>query len=154
LLVDVKVSEVDINNVSIGQPVTLSFDAILGKEYGGKVVEVTQAGTADQGVVNFTVTVELTDMDALVKPGMTAAVNIVTKDLHDILLIPNRAVRVVNGQRVVHLLVNGKAVQKDVSLGASSDTMSVLASGDIKEGDTIILNPPDQSGPRGPFGRD
>jgi HlyD family secretion protein len=33
LLVDVKVSEVDINNISIGQPVTLTFDAILGKEY-------------------------------------------------------------------------------------------------------------------------
>jgi HlyD family secretion protein len=38
LLVDVKVSEVDINNISIGQPVTLTFDAILGKEYHGKVV--------------------------------------------------------------------------------------------------------------------
>ena len=152
LLVDVKVSEVDINNVSIGQPVTLTFDAMLGKEYHGKVVEVTQAGTADQGVVNFTVTVELTDPDAMVKPGMTAAVNIVVKDMQNVLLIPNRAVRVVNGQRVVHLLVNGKAVQKNISLGSSSDTMSVLASGDVKEGDTIILNPPDQSGPRGPFG--
>ena len=154
LLVDVKVSEVDINSISVGQPVTLTFDAILGKEYHGKVAEVTQAGTADQGVVNFTVTVELTDSDSMVKPGMTAAVNIVVKDMQDVLLIPNRAVRVVNGQRVVHLLVNGKAVQKDVSLGSSSDTMSVLAGGDVKEGDVIILNPPDQGGPRGPFGRD
>ncbi|HKG54241.1 MAG TPA: efflux RND transporter periplasmic adaptor subunit, partial [Anaerolineales bacterium] len=76
LLVDVKVSEVDINNVTVGQPVTLSFDAILGKEYHGEVIEVTQAGTADEGVVNFTVTVELTDVDSMLKPGMTAAVNI------------------------------------------------------------------------------
>jgi HlyD family secretion protein len=152
LLVDVKVSEVDINNVSLDQPVTLTFDAILGKEYHGKVVEVTQAGTADQGVVNFTVTAELTDPDSMVKPGMTAAVNIVVKETKDVLLIPNRAVRVVNGQRVVHLLVDGKSVQKEISLASSSDTMSVLASGDVKEGDTIILNPPDQSGPRGPFG--
>ena len=47
LLVDVQVSEVDINSVSIGQPVTLTFDAILGKEYHGEVVEVTQAGTVE-----------------------------------------------------------------------------------------------------------
>ena len=151
LLVDVKVSEVDINSVSIGQPVTLTFDAILGKEYHGKVVEVTQAGTADQGVVNFTVTVELTDADSMVKPGMTAAVNIVVKEMQDVLLVPNRAIRVVNGQRVVYLLVNGKPVQKDLTLGSSSDTMSVVASGDVKEGDTVVLNPPDQNGPGGPF---
>ncbi|HJQ13111.1 MAG TPA: efflux RND transporter periplasmic adaptor subunit, partial [Anaerolineales bacterium] len=68
LLVDVMISEVDINSVSIGQPVTLTFDAILGKEYHGKVIEVSQAGTVDQGVVNFTVTVELTDADDAVKP--------------------------------------------------------------------------------------
>ena len=132
---------------------TLTFDAIPGKEYHGKVVEVTQAGNADQGVVNFTITAEVTDADSMVKPGMTAAVNIVVKEMQDVLLIPNRAVRVVNGQRVVHLLVDGKAVQKEISLGSSSDTVSVLASGDVKEGDMIILNPPDQSGPRGPFGR-
>lgn len=154
LLVDVKVSEVDINNVTTGQPVSLTFDAILGKEYHGEVVDVTQAGTADQGVVNFTVTVEVTDADSMVKPGMTAAVNVVVKEMKNVLLIPNRAVRVVNGQRVVHLLVDGKAVQKEISLGSSSDTMSVLASGDVKEGDMIILNPPDQNGPRGPFGGD
>ncbi|MGE5643094.1 MAG: HlyD family secretion protein, partial [Byssovorax cruenta] len=52
LLVDVEVSEVDINSVQIGQPVTLTFDAILGKEYHGEAVEVAKAGTATNGVVS------------------------------------------------------------------------------------------------------
>ena len=107
LLVDVEVSEVDINNVSAGQPVTLSFDAILGKDYHGQVVEVAQTGTSVQGVVNFKVTVELTDADTDVKPGMTAAVNIVVNEMQDVVLVPNRAVRLVDGQRVVYLLVDG-----------------------------------------------
>lgn len=152
LLVDVKVSEVDINNVSIGQPVTLTFDAILGKEYHGEVVEVTQAGTVESGVVNFTVTVELTDSDAAVKPGMTAAVNIVVEELQDVLLVPNRAVRLVEGERVVYTLVDGQPVKREVRLGSSSDTMSIVAGGDIKEGDVIILNPPLEFGPGGPGG--
>jgi len=153
LLVDVKVSEVDINNISIGQPVTLTFDAILGKEYHGKVVEVTQAGTADEGVVNFTVTVELTDADALVKPGMTAAVNVVIQEMKDVLLIQNRAVRLVDSQRVVYVLVDGKPVQKNINLGSSSETLSVVASGEVKEGDAVILNPPEEfSGPGRRFG--
>jgi HlyD family secretion protein len=152
LLVDVKVSEVDINNVSMGQPVTLSFDAILGKEYHGEVIEVTQAGTSEQGVVNFTVTVELTDADSMVKPGMTAAVNIVVQEMQDVLLVQNRAVRLVDNQRVVYVLENGQPVKKGITLGSSSDTLSVIASGEVKEGDLIILNPPADFAP-GPGGR-
>ena len=151
LLVDVEVSEVDINSVEIGQPVTLSFDAILGKEYHGEVVKVAQTGTSVQGVVNFKVTVELIDADENVKPGMTAAVTITISELEDVLLVPNRAARLVNGSRVVYLLVDGQPVQTEVSLGASSDTMSVLVAGDLKEGDIIILNPSTESqgGPNG-----
>jgi HlyD family secretion protein len=152
LLVDVKVSEVDINSVSIDQPVTLTFDAILGKEYHGEVVEVAQAGTVEQGVVNFTVTVELVDADSQVKPGMTAAVNIVVQEIKDALLVPNRAVRLQDGKHVIYVLQNGLPVKKEIVLGSSSDTMSVVASGDVKEGDAIILNPPAEFGPGGPFG--
>ncbi|MGZ9234132.1 MAG: efflux RND transporter periplasmic adaptor subunit, partial [Anaerolineales bacterium] len=126
LLVDVKVSEVDINSVSIDQPVVLTFDAILGKEYHGEVLQVTQAGTSEQGVVNFTVTVELIDADLSVKPGMTAAVNIVVEEMQDVLLVQNRAVRLVDGERVVYVLENEQPVKKGVMLGSSSDTMSVI----------------------------
>jgi HlyD family secretion protein len=150
LLVDLQVSEVDINTVAIGQSATLTFDAILAKEYHGKVVEVGEAGDTVQGVVSFTVTVELTDADELVKPGMTAAVNIVIEEQKDVVLIPNRTVRLVNAERVVYLLVDGKPVQVKVKLGSTSGIDSVLVGGDIKEGDLIILNPPSNNG--GPFG--
>lgn len=151
LLVDVQVSEVDINNVTVGQDAALTFDAILNKEYNGKVVQVGQSGETVQGVVSFTVTVELTDANELVKPGMTAAVNIVVEEVQDVLLIPNRAVRLVDDQRVIYILdENNQPLQIKIELGASSDSFSVLASGDIKEGDLIILNPPSQNG--GPFG--
>ncbi|HCR70533.1 MAG TPA: hypothetical protein DIW23_03735, partial [Anaerolineae bacterium] len=150
LLVDVQVSEVDINSVSVGQSATLTFDAILDKTYQGIVVQVGQAGETVQGVVSFTVTVELTDVDELVKPGMTTAVNIVVEEVQDVILIPNRAVRLIDGQRVVYVLRDNQPLPITVTLGASSDTFSELASGDINEGDLIILNPPAQFG--GPFG--
>ncbi|HNN12728.1 MAG TPA: efflux RND transporter periplasmic adaptor subunit [Anaerolineales bacterium] len=150
LLVDVQVSEVDINSVAVGQAATLSFDAILNTEYHGKVVQVGQAGETVQGVVSFTVTIELTDADELVKPGMTAAVNVVVQEVKDVVLIPNRAVRLVDGNRVVYVLKDNQPVPVKITLGASSDTSSVLAGGDLVEGDPIILNPPSFGG--GPFG--
>ena len=71
LLVDVEVSEVDINQVEVGQEVDLTFDGIFGKEYRGEVVEVALVGTDAQGAVNFIVTVELVDADEDVLSGMT-----------------------------------------------------------------------------------
>jgi HlyD family secretion protein len=142
LYVDVEISEVDVNTVSVGQNVTLTFDAILGSEYHGEVTQVSQAGNTVQGVVNFTVTVKITDADKQVKPGMTAAVNITVQQIKDVVLIPNRAVRVVDGKKVVYLLQGGLPVQVEVRLGSSSETMSVLVGGDVKVGDLVILNPP------------
>ncbi len=146
LLVDVQVSEVDINNVEVGQTAELTFDAILNQTYHGKVVQVGQSGETVQGVVSFTVTVELSDADELVKPGMTTAVNIVVEEVQDALLIPNRAVRLVGGQRVIYILdENNQPLQIKVQLGASSDNFSILIGGDLEEGDLIILNPPSQN---------
>lgn len=142
LLVDVSVSEVDINRVKVGQPVSLSFDAISGKTYSGTVSEVSTVGSVVQGVVEFPVTVELTDPDENVRPGMTAAVNIVVEEKQNVLLVPNRAVRVIEGQRVVYILDGEMIKRVDLELGASSDTNSEVIGGDLKEGDQIILNPP------------
>jgi HlyD family secretion protein len=152
LLVDVQVSEVDINTVTIDQDVTLTFDAVLGRTdpYHGKVVKVSQAGDTVQGVVSFTVTVELTDPDEYVKPGMTAAVNIIVQEVKDVILIPNRAVRLVNEERVVYLLVDGQPKSIKITLGSTDGLNSILVTGDVKEGDLIILNPPSMMG--GPFG--
>jgi len=152
LLVDVQVSEVDINSVFLDQEATLTFDAVLGRtdHYRGKVVKVSQAGDTVQGVVSFTVTIELTDADEYVKPGMTAAISIVVEEVKDVILLPNRAVRLVNNERVVYLLVDGQPKSTKVTLGSTDGINSVLITGDIKEGDPIILNPPSLNG--GPFG--
>jgi HlyD family secretion protein len=153
LLVDVEVSEVDINQIAEGQPVTMSFDAIPGVEYHGTVVEVDLVGSNVGGVVNFTIVVEIGDPDEQVRPGMTAAVNIVTSEIENALLVPNRAVRVVEGKRVVYILEDdGTMTPVPVELGASSDLYSEVIGGDVQAGDTIILNPPATLTQSGPFG--
>jgi multidrug efflux pump subunit AcrA (membrane-fusion protein) len=152
--VDVLVSEVDVNSVQVDQPVTLSFDAILNQQYKGVVSQVAPVGNVVQGVVQFNVTVELTDANEKVKPGMTAAVNIIVNQITDALLVSNRAVRLVNGQRVVYILVNDQLKQINVTLGASSDTDSQVIDGELQVGDLVVLNPPQDlfSSGGGPFG--
>ncbi|NPV76114.1 MAG: efflux RND transporter periplasmic adaptor subunit [Anaerolineae bacterium] len=154
LLVDMQIPEVDINRVSVGLPARITFDAVQGKEYQGKVIEVARVGTAGNGVVNFTVTIELLDADSDVKPGMTSAVNIVTNQLENVLLVPNRAVRFIEGKRVIYVLKNNTPTPVNVQIGATSETVSELVGGDLKEGDVIVLNPVIQpQGGGGPPGR-
>jgi HlyD family secretion protein len=89
LSVDVGVSEIDINLVKTGQPVILTFDAILARQYNGRVVEVSPVGTVSQGIVDFMIRVELTDPDSAVRPGMTAAVEIIVRQPEEA-LVPNQ----------------------------------------------------------------
>lgn len=171
ILVDLDVSEVDINQVEIGQPVVLAFDAIIGKEYHGQVVEVGLVGVETQGVVGFNVTIEMTDADAEVLPGMTCAVSIITSQIDNALLVPTEAIRTIDGQRVVYVLStlpvatetqteeqsgpfgmsfgSGAAPEGtrmvEITLGATSFTYCQVIDGDLKAGDIVILNPPDNS---------
>ncbi|MEW5868006.1 MAG: efflux RND transporter periplasmic adaptor subunit [Chloroflexota bacterium] len=155
--VDLSVSEIDINHVETGQPVSLTLDAIRNKEYHGKVVEVAAVGSQDSNVVNFTVTVELTDADADVRPGMTSDVKIVVAQKQDVVLVPNQAIRLENGKQVVYVLQPDQStIAVPVTIGMSSDTFSELLAGDLPVGAQVVLNPASQTTttddlPRGPF---
>jgi len=147
LFVDLSISEIDINQIEIGQEVTLTFDAIRGKEYHGEVVEIAQIGDNNQGVVNFTVTVEMTDPDEDVRTGMSASVEIVVSRRDKALLIPNAALRFEGGVQVVYVPNPSKVegaeayITVEVRLGNSSETLSEVLEGDLKAGDLVVLNP-------------
>ena len=108
----------------------------------GEVTEVAAIGVDSGSGVDFTVTLKIIDPDEQVRPGMTAAVNVIVSQVEDILTIPSRAVRLENNQRVVYVL-NGSDLKKvKIDIGASSETYIEIISGDLKEGDLIVLNPP------------
>jgi len=143
LLVHLQVSEIDINRVQVGQPVNLTFDAAPGAEYHGRVVETAVVGQDLGGVVGFSVTVELLDPDEKVKPGMTASAEIVVNQLADALLIPNRAIRFLDGRRVVYVPRSGQIVPVEVEIGASSDAFSQVVGGDLQVGDSLMIDLPE-----------
>lgn len=141
LFIDLDVAETDIGMVSPGQDALITFDALRNKEYHGKVDSVDMVGNTSSDVVNFTVTVEVTDADEFVRPGMTAEVDIVTETRKNVLLIPNQSIRIEDGKTVVYKMEAGESKPINVVVGISSDAFTELVEGDLKEGDTILLNP-------------
>ena len=142
LLISVQVTEIDIDKVKVGEAANLTLDAVPNKTYNGVVTKVGPVGTVVSGVVNFEVTVELLNPDTSVKTGMTSAVNIITNQIDNILLVPNRAIRTTNGRSQIYLLQNSVAVPVNIVVGATNDTQSEIRSGNVKAGDLVILNPP------------
>ena len=78
MLVDLQVSEIDIDQVKVGQTVQLSFDGVPDKQYQGTVSTINPIGSVSDGVASFTVTAVVGDSDSLIRPGMTAAATFIS----------------------------------------------------------------------------
>lgn len=138
--VDLQISEVDLASLEVGQQATLEFDAIADKVYTGEVTEIGMIGTVSQGVVNYPVTVRITDVDEAIRPGMTASVTIVTDQVDNALLVPNKAIHTSNGQKTVTILFEGQQISVPVTVGLAGDSMSAVTSDQLKAGDTVVLS--------------
>jgi HlyD family secretion protein len=102
LHVDLAVTEVDINRIKFGQKATITLDSIPAQEYQGEVTDIALVGTEIYGATSFRARVELLNADAAIKPGMTAAVKIIVSEVENVLLVPNQAIRALNGNTVVY----------------------------------------------------
>jgi len=142
LFVDLDVSEIDIYRIAVGQPVSITFDAIPDRKYNGAIYEIGLVGGLDQGVVYFPVTVELTDVDESVKPGMTAVANVVVAQVEDVLQVPNRAVQTEDGKKVVYVLRGEELITVVVKVGLASDTVSEIITNEVQAGDQVLTSSP------------
>lgn len=142
LYLDVQISEIDIPQVSAGQPVELVFDAYFETTFNGEVVEIAPVGQSAQGVVEYNVRISMENADERIKPGMTASVNIVVDQKADIFVVPNDAIVSIDGQETVYVRRNGSFEAVPVNLGSYSDYYSEVIETDIEEGEMLVLNPP------------
>jgi len=138
-VVTVSLNEVDIASVSLGQKVSLTFDAINNLKINGEVIEIDSVGTVSSGVVNYNVKIALGEDDERVKAGMSANVEIITASKQNILTIPSSAVKTKNGVSYVEILGDlNKLNRKEVQIGISDDVLTEIISG-LNEGDQVVV---------------
>ncbi|MEO9884606.1 MAG: efflux RND transporter periplasmic adaptor subunit [Balneola sp.] len=89
--VEADVDEADIGQVSEGQRVSFTVDAYQGESFDGLVTQVRLNPTTSSNVVTYTVVVNASNEDQKLKPGMTATIEIFTKELTDVLTIQAKA---------------------------------------------------------------
>jgi HlyD family secretion protein len=68
--------ETDVARLSIGMPVEVTFDALPGRTFRGTVARIAPMSSTEKGSTNYTVIVDVADLDPVLRWGMTAFVNI------------------------------------------------------------------------------
>jgi HlyD family secretion protein len=155
--IDTSVDESDIGKVKVGQDVEFAVDAYPETTFTGKVWQVRNAPITVENVVTYDVVVQVANPDLKLKPGMTANVSIIVAKKKDVLRIPNAALRFKLPGKALQsaakktektsekrgpglwILQNGQLRRIPVSLGISDGTYTELVSGDISEGQDLIV---------------
>jgi HlyD family secretion protein len=87
------VSEADIGTVEEGQRVRFQVDAHRNRSFKGEVIQVRNAPMMEDNVVHYETIIAVDNSERLLKPGMTAEVNIITDEVHDVVRVRNTALR-------------------------------------------------------------
>jgi len=121
LEVEVDIPESDIAKVQVGQLANITLDAFGDDlKFPGHVTSIDPAETLVQDVVYYKVIVIFDNDVVAAKPGMTANVDIITAEIHNILTVPARAVKQ-NGVKFVEVLLNDMVVKKEITTGLRGD---------------------------------
>lgn len=102
--VKAEVSEADIGRVKEKAPVTFTVDAYPGRDFEGEVLQVRSAPDVDDSgaktnVVIYGVLVSAPNPELLLKPGMTATVEILAEKIEEALVVPSQALRFVPSKK-------------------------------------------------------
>ena len=73
--------ETDVVHLQSGQEVEVTFDSLPDRIFDGLITHIASVSTSDKGSTNFTVHVEVPQLDEDLRWGMTAFVNIMVEPL-------------------------------------------------------------------------
>ena len=157
LELDVDIDEADIGLVREGQTATFTVDAYPQRRFTAKLISLRNAPKTANNVVTYQGVLTVDNSDMLLRPGLTANVNILVSDAANALLVPNGALRFTppqseasiaplvepgNGQLAgrVWVLEDNRPAARDLMIGRTDGRNTEVLSGDLREGDRVITD--------------
>jgi HlyD family secretion protein len=144
--VELRVHESSVNQVQPGQDVTVTVEAYPDVEFYGKVVKVAplpdpQHGWLDPGVKVYTSYVTIDGSHDILKPGMSAKVEILIDQLHDVKIVPVHVVANRAGRKFCYVASDSGPEEREVQTGEFNNTFVEIKSG-LQVGEKVLLSPP------------
>lgn len=145
LLVEVDVSESNIEKVETGRPCEIQLDALPEERFSGRVHMIVP--TADRTKASVMVKVAFDVLNPKVLPEMSAKVAFLSRQISEaenrpVLAVPETAVVSAGGRTTVFKITGDRAVRTPVAPGRAMSGMREILSG-LSAGDRILIQPPE-----------
>jgi len=138
--IDASIDETDIGSLQVGQDVAFTLDAFPDVTLNGKVTQIDPLGSVAQGVVTYGVEIAVTSDGEMLRPNMTATVDIVVARRENALVVPNRAVkRGTAGRYQVEVAQEGQVETRQVTIGLSNETVTEILEG-VSVGEEVVVS--------------
>lgn len=103
----------------------------------GEVVKIDRGIDATSGAI--TVEAAFPNPGKLLRPGLFAKIQTVAETRHDVLMVPKKAIKEIQGTYVVYVVdAQGKVEQRTVQVGPTSGDAQVIESG-MQDGEVIAV---------------
>jgi len=144
LQVEADVSESNLRVIKVGQPTEIQLDAIPDTRFKGAIHMVVP--TADRTKATVMVKVKFIDMDSRILPEMSAKVAFLSREVNrdeqePRLAVPQKALKLKNGNTTAFLVKGSKAEEVKVSTGSKLGDYIEINNG-LKTGEKVVINPP------------
>jgi len=140
---EVKVAEADVLRLALDNPATVSLDALAGRTFAGRVVDIGASALPQTGAQaaarEFKVTVRLEGDVAQLRPGLTCDTEILVASRQNVLSVPLQAVVQRDGKSGVFVVRDGRATFTPVTTGLIGGL--IIEVNGVDEGTTIVAGP-------------
>lgn len=151
LTVDAEVDETDVLLVKAGTPATVEVDAVPDASYPATVTAVDLAPTTSaRGGVSYRVRLALRGGSTVdeqpapqPRPGMSAVVDLQVRTAEDAIAVPAAAIVRDDGRDAVFVVEAGRAIRREVRLGAQGEDLVEVAAG-LEPGTQIVVRDADR----------
>jgi membrane fusion protein (multidrug efflux system) len=135
LRVEFSVPETLLSQIKPGQKIEVSIGAYPGETFTGVITAIApQIDVTGHSVV---IRARLPNPELWLRPGLFAQVSVTLDIKPDALMVPEQAIWPIGQEKTIYLVVDGKAVQKVVTLGERQPGRVEIISG-VAAGDEIV----------------
>lgn len=133
--VDLRVPEVFLREVRVGQAIEVALDALPGKTYDGRVIALNPL--VDAAGRSIVIRAQVRNQDAALRPGMFARVRLITRAEKESLVLPEEALVPQGSERFVFRVVDRRAVRVKVETGQRRGGQVEILKG-VSKGDVVV----------------
>jgi len=143
MAVKVRIHESYIKKIQKGQKARITVDAFPDKQLHGEVTKLGVLPDSQNRWMNpdlkvYLTTITIDTVHDWLKPGMSAKVEILVKELPDVVYVPVQAVTPVEGKQLCFVANGGRQERREVEVGDFNDEFIEIRKG-ISEGEKVCL---------------